>query len=76
MTPQEILDALYIELERLYGKAYADACTLYYRRSWFYASLPKTTKSGRLVEDPYARPFRKADMLSWLEELRALQPKE
>ena len=71
MTSNEIIEAVYAELTRLHGENYTRHCTLFYQHSWFYLSLPIQQKSRLYTPDPILTPYRKAEILAWLEELRS-----
>ena len=54
----------------MYSDSYTRHCTLFYRH-WFYLSLPIQQKSRLYTPDPILTPYRKAEILAWLEELRS-----
>ena len=69
LSPQEIVAAYRAELERVYSRAYAQACILDYAYGWYYISHP-VERLGDYEVNPIARPHRKTEVLKMLAALR------
>jgi hypothetical protein len=69
-TPEEIIAAYLAELERIYGKKFAQAAIVEYHGSWFYVSHP-TRKGKEYKVNPLTRPLRRRQLLEMIDHLRS-----
>lgn len=44
--PPVLIEALRAEIGRLYGEDYAERCTIFHRRNYYYVSMPRRIQGG------------------------------